>query len=385
MKSILAIMLVALAISNCALGDTFGSGPNTFDIEFVTIGHAGNLADTTGEPSPVGAVGYEYRIGKLEISRDMIYKANSANGLGITLSDMTTAGGNGINRPATGVSWNEAARFINWLNTSQGFPPAYKFSTQPGQEGYIANQDISLWVPGDPGFNATNQFRNSQAHYFLPNADEWYKAAFYAPTSGSYKNFPTGSDTAPTSVANGTATGTAVYKQTFSTGPADISVAGGLSSYGTMAQGGNVSEWEETEYDLVNNSVSSARGLRGGSWSDSVSELLSSSLRTSVTPPSGKVSEFGFRVASSLIKSTLIWDYNTNGAVDAADYVVWRNGDSPDDTQTGYNLWKANFGKPTGSGSSLSAVPEPSTLILTIAALAALSNCRCKPVFLLNT
>ena len=30
-------------------------------------------------------------------------------------------------------------------------------------------------------------------------------------------------------------------------------------------------------------------------------------------------------------------DYNGNGTVDAADYAVWRNGDSPDDTQAGYN------------------------------------------------
>jgi hypothetical protein len=59
-------------------------------------------------------------------------------------------------------------------------------------------------------------------------------------------------------------------------------------------------------------------------------------------------------------------DYNNNGKVDAADYVLWRNGDSPDSSQAGYNLWKANFGNPPGSGSGLgsSAVPEPSTLRL---------------------
>jgi len=33
-----------------------------------------------------------------------------------------------------------------------------------------------------------------------------------------------------------------------------------------MAQGANIFEWEETAADLGNNSVSSARGLRGGSW-----------------------------------------------------------------------------------------------------------------------
>lgn len=45
------------------------------------------------------------------ISRDMVTKANSTGGLGIALLDMTSFGGNGVNRPATGVSWNKAARF----------------------------------------------------------------------------------------------------------------------------------------------------------------------------------------------------------------------------------------------------------------------------------
>ena len=84
------------------------------------------------------------------------------------------------------------------------------------------------------------------ARYFLPSVDEWYKAAYYDPTSGVYYDYPTGSDTAPTAVASGTAAGTAVYNQLLAQGPADITLAGGLSPYGTMGQGGNVSELEET-------------------------------------------------------------------------------------------------------------------------------------------
>ena len=61
-------------------------------------------------------------------------------------------------------------------------------------------------------------------------------------------------------------------------------------------------------------------------------------------------------------------DYNSNGTVDTADYVVWRNGDSPDDSPAGYDLWKANFGKPpgAGSGAALGAVPEPAATCLAI-------------------
>ena len=43
--------------------------------------------------------------------------------------------------------------------------------------------------------------------------------------------------------------------QTIAAGPADITLAGGLSPYGTMGQGGNVYEWMETEDDLANNST----------------------------------------------------------------------------------------------------------------------------------
>lgn len=59
-------------------------------------------------------------------------------------------------------------------------------------------------------------------------------------------------------------------------------------------------------------------------------------------------------------------DYNGNGVVDAADYVVWRNGGSPDSSQAGYALWRTNFGRTSGGGSiaSAGAVPEPASVLL---------------------
>ena len=117
--------VVALsATGDPAHADTFGSGASTFNIAFTTIGNPVNLPDTTGSPNPAGSVPYVYNIGTYDISRDMITKANNVGNLAITLQDMTSFGGNGVNRPATGVSWNEAARFVNWLNTSTGNPKA---------------------------------------------------------------------------------------------------------------------------------------------------------------------------------------------------------------------------------------------------------------------
>ena len=85
-------------------------------------------------------------------------------------------------------------------------------------------------------------------------------------------------------------------------------------------------------------------------------------------------------------------DYNGNGVVDAADYVVWRNtsgqgatppGSGADGNANGtidpgdLNFWKSKFGNTApgaASGSSL-AVPEPSSLTLLIV-LTAVSLCK---------
>ena len=188
--SILAAV-VGISFADRAAADTFGSGANTFDIEFVSIGNPGNAADTTGNPNPAGSVPYTYRMGKFEISEQMIDKANALGGLGITKDTR------GADKPATSMSWNEAARFVNWLNTSTGSTPAYKFAIQPGEVGYSANANIELWTISDAGYNPNNLYRNSLARYFLPSVDEWYKAAYYDPTSGVYYDYPTGSDSVP--------------------------------------------------------------------------------------------------------------------------------------------------------------------------------------------
>jgi hypothetical protein len=88
----LTLSLAALAVSAQAqsLLQTFGNGANQFSMDFVTIGNPGNAADTSGDPNPAGRVNYVYNIGKYEVSRDMIEKANAAGGLGITLADMSS-------------------------------------------------------------------------------------------------------------------------------------------------------------------------------------------------------------------------------------------------------------------------------------------------------
>jgi len=283
----------APTFTSTAQADPFGSGTNAFDIDFVTIGNPGNVADTTGAPNPAaGSVSYSYRIGKFEISEDMVDKANA----------MSAAAGNplniaknsrGPNKPATDISWFEAAKFVNWLNMSAGSMPAYKFN---------GNGNFQLWEPGDVGYNSDNLYRNSLARYFLPSANEWHKAAYYNPLSETYSTFPLGSNTPPVPTASGTTSGTAVYSFSRNIGPADIGLAGGPGPYGTVGQGGNAAEWDESQYDLANDEAGALRGVRGGSWTDS-DFFLMNTYRIIITP-GGSNSVFGLRVASVIPEPT---------------------------------------------------------------------------------
>jgi hypothetical protein len=70
--------------------------------------------------------------------------------------------------------------------------------------------------------------------------------------------------------------------------------------------------------------------------------------------------------------AALSGDFNSDGRVDAADYVVWRNGLGTTFTQADYDVWRANFGRTAGSGTSAATgVPEPMTFPLAFFALLA--------------
>jgi formylglycine-generating enzyme required for sulfatase activity len=161
--------------------------------------------------------------------------------------------------------------------------PAYKFD---------GSGNFQLWSVSDTGYDANNPYRNSLAKFYIPSTDEWYKAAYGSP-NGTWYDYPTGSDSAPTAVASGTSENTAVYNK--QSGPADITNAGGLSPYGTMAQGGNVWEWNETAYDGINDIVGESRELRGGTWEFPSIYLGINSVFNA--DPRAENGNFGFRVA----------------------------------------------------------------------------------------
>ncbi len=69
-------------------------------------------------------------------------------------------------------------------------------------------------------------------------------------------------------------------------------------------------------------------------------------------------------------------DYNNNGTVDAADYVVWRKGLGTTYPPSNYDDWRTYFGHAGGESGSAAAVqtsvPEPNALLLIALPLALL-------------
>jgi len=278
-----AVFLAAavFVVQPTAQADTFGSGGNTFTLDFVTVGNTNNAADTTG----YGSVTYNYRMGKYEVSQANIENA-AASGLANVFAFAWTG-----NQPAAYITWYEAAAFVNWLNTSTGRQAAYNLT-------FSGSWSMSLWSSTNAWtLGGTNLYRHKDAYYFLPSENEWYKAAFYNPAGANYFDYATASDTAPTPVTGGTSANTAIFNNNNTpAAPAVVTNAGGLSPYGTMAQNGNVWDWIESAFDGTNDSATENRAVGGGNFAAIISQLNATNRQTA--NPISENTSFGFRVAS---------------------------------------------------------------------------------------
>ncbi len=293
-------------------------------IDTVTVGDAGNSADTSG----YGAVGYEYRIGKYEVTisqyntflnsvasvtsasyivdlwnpsmqTDLNIAGISRTGSGTVLdpyrysvigpSGVTPAGASSPgNRPIAYASWFGAARFANWVNNGA----TNGATTETG--AYTLN-------------GATNGIitKNAGAAWYLPSEDEWYKAAYYkagGPNAG-YWSYPTQSDTTPgNTIGGGANQANAIVSNLYSVTQSVYSdsqnyltdvgaFSGSASAYGTFDQGGSLWEWND---GVVGGSE---RSVRGGAWIDS--NFAIGSFASNAYPPNyADGFQIGFRLAS---------------------------------------------------------------------------------------
>jgi sulfatase modifying factor 1 len=258
-------------------------------IDTVTVGDAGNAADTPSYYGAVGAVDYTYNIGKYEVTIGQyniflnsvasvttesyiadLWSAGMADDPHVSginrLGDGTIAdpytyavlGGSG-DRPITYVSWFDAARFANWMHNGA----TNGSSTETG--AYTLNGATN-------GYGVT---KNAEAKWWIPSTDEWYKAAYYkgGGTDAGYWVYPTQSDSAPGNDIGGATNQANYYDGDWATtqesGGIDFlaeyltdvgAFSNSASAYGTFDQGGNVAEWND----------SASLNVHGGSWFDAI-------------------------------------------------------------------------------------------------------------------
>lgn len=300
------IGLSALAAVTLAL-----PAPAAVVIDWVPVGNAGNAADsTTGH----GAVGYDYQIGKYEVTigqyTEFLNNAAKSDPYALynpsmasdgNIAGISRSGSNGSyeyevmgggDRPIAYVSWFDAARFCNWLHNGQGAGSTETgvYNLNGATSGiFLAQPDATVWIPTE---------------------NEWYKAAYYDPTPGAgggdnYWLYPTRSDELagntigdPYSANYHDGDYATTQSVSYSSGQNYLTNVGAYGSnsssyYGTFDQGGNLWEWNDA---VVSGSY---RGRRGGSWNYS-EEYLRPWNRYDVNryDPSEESSQIGFRVAS---------------------------------------------------------------------------------------
>jgi len=170
----------------------------------VFVGDTNNSADTSG----YGSVSYTYHIGKYEVTNNEyleflnsiaqtdtynLYNSamNWSNLGGITRTGSVgsyeyTAKTNMGNKPVNFLNWASCARYCNWLSNNR---PVGAQTTNTTENG---SYDMTL---ADPP-------RNNNTSFFLPNENEWYKAAYYKGGSANagYWLYATQSDTEPSCV-----------------------------------------------------------------------------------------------------------------------------------------------------------------------------------------
>ena len=263
--------------------------------EFIPIGDAGNTADST---TGLGGVTYNYSIAK---TAEPLVNLKAYNADPLNASDQINAANYIYNisdnlnnlRPIINISYNEACRYVNWLNIIEGEQPAYN----------LVNGEVTVWSNAQAWqAGSENLFRHKDAKYFLPNQNEWYKAAFSKGSTNpnEYFTYATASNTAPTPVASGTSANTAVWDQPIGGinpgKPADVNNCGGLSRYGTIGQSGNVFEM----LDWYNQTLVTRISI-GGHWQTDISQpnRLSKNYTSVITDFNNKTSNNGFRVATA--------------------------------------------------------------------------------------
>jgi sulfatase modifying factor 1 len=274
LKALVGLGGVAVAMT-VALAAPYASALTLDGPDFLVVGNAGNPGNNTANGT-FGAVSYVFQIAQTETTNaqyaaflneadangtnpNLIYSglmASSPLG-GIDFNSGGTPGAKytvktGLgSRPVNFVSWNSAARFMNFYTTNG-------LTTETG------SYDMTNLALG----------RLGSAIYVLPSLDEYYKASFYTGSGSVYTTYQTNSNATPTASGVGSALpNTANFGNSGatppSTGPVDVgSFTSSASFYGLFDALGNVTEYT----DRLNGSGTQATRV-GGNWSMAIGDL----------------------------------------------------------------------------------------------------------------
>lgn len=257
--------------------------------DYVLVGDAGNTGDIINQFK--GRVNYEFFIARTELSNNAYCRFLNAvatfnDPYGLYDENMATGACGGIlrtkkngkfyyylkdgwgNRPVVYVNYYDIARFANWMHYGCPNTGKCEVGTTEGttsQGAYDTSNFEDVRKGKKPPYKEFGK-RNKGARFWIPSDDEWYKAAYYAPSktgNRKYHDYPTQTSDAPNpDQANYMYDEHIATCAPFYLAPID-SFLNAPSYYGTLQQGGNVWEWtEDWQYGQVG-----CRGLRGGSWS----------------------------------------------------------------------------------------------------------------------
>ena len=282
----------------CFAGFAANTASAAVIMEYVTVA-SGIFANTNDSRTgyEYGAVPYSYQIGKYDVTNEQygeflnavdptggnafeLYHANMLIGfnLGAAAGSRYSVSASAARKPVQWVSIFDATRFANWLNNGQG-------------SGDTETGAYTLSLGGAAG-------RNEGATVFLPSEDEWYKAAYYNPTTSAYYQYGTGSNAMPSASAPTASPNSANYNNA-APGVTDVGAyTGSASYYGAFDMAGNVFQWTDDNFG------SNYRVARGGWYHYNSADGMSSSFRFPISPLGYEYLSVGFRVASVVPEPT---------------------------------------------------------------------------------